>query len=174
MNMEQVIYRIKNETNQEDKISSLIEPIIENLGYLIVQVKINDHEGVLQIMLEKINSELNFDDCRKISNNIMPLIEINNLLSEDYRIEISSPGIDRLLVRPKDFLENIGNEIKIELIEKIENKRNYKGKIEGLEGDLLNLSTRKIDDKNETCKELKIPINNINKAKLILNDNLFK
>ena len=53
----------------------------------------------------------------------MPIIESNRLLPDNYRIEISSPGIDRILVRKKDFIQNIGNEIKVELIEKIENKK---------------------------------------------------
>ena len=82
--------------------------------------------------------------------------------------------MDRLLVRPKDFLENIGNEIKIELLENIENKKRYKGMIEGFAENILNLKAVKIDNDVESYKEIKIPITIINKAKLILNDNLFK
>lgn len=174
MDMENTEFRIKSETSEETKISSLIETIIENQGYLIVQVKINQHEKILQIMLEKINAELNIDDCKKISRSIMPIIDLNNVLPEEYRIEISSPGVDRLLVRPKDFLENIGNEIKIELLENIENKKKYKGMIEGFAKNILNLKAVKIDNDVESYKEIKIPITIINKAKLILNDNLFK
>ena len=101
-------YRIKNETLEENKISSLIESELEKLGYLIVQVKINNHEKALQIMMERIIGELGINDCTKASRAIMPMIEANALLPEDYRIEISSPGIDRILVRQRDFIQNIG------------------------------------------------------------------
>ena len=118
-------YRIKNETLEENKISSLIESELEKLGYLIVQVKINNHEKALQIMMERIIGELGINDCSKASRAIMPMIEANALLPENYRIEISSPGIDRILVRQRDFIQNIGNEIKVELNKRIENKKKY-------------------------------------------------
>ena len=116
-------HRINNETIEESKISSLIELELKELGYLIVQVKINSHERALQIMMERISGELNINDCTNASRVIMPIIESNRLLPDNYRIEISSPSIDRILVRKKDFIQNIGNEIKVELIEKIENKK---------------------------------------------------
>ena len=100
-------HRINNETLEESKISSLIEFELKELGYLIVQVKINSHERALQIMMERISGELNINDCTNASRVIMPVIESNRLLPDNYRIEISSPGIDRILVRKKDFIQNI-------------------------------------------------------------------
>ena len=164
-------YRINNETLEESKISSLIELELEELGYLIVQVKINSHERALQIMMERISGELNINDCTNASRVIMPMIESNKLLPDNYRIEISSPGIDRILVRKKDFIQYIGNEIKVELIEKIENKKNYRGEIFGFQEDYLLLTDVKstiIDNK------VKIPIQNINKAKLVFSHKLLK
>ena len=164
-------YRIHNETLEESKISSLIELELEELGYLIVQVKINSHERALQIMMERISGELNINDCTNASRVIMPVIETNKLLPDNYRIEISSPGIDRILVRKKDFVQYIGNEIKVELIEKIENKKNYRGEIFGFEEDYLLLTDAKSTDINN---KVKIPIQNINKAKLVFSDKLLK
>ncbi len=164
-------YRINNETSEESKISSLIELELEELGYLIVQVKINSHERALQIMMERISGELNINDCTNASRVIMPVIETNKLLPDNYRIEISSPGIDRILVRKKDFIQYIGNEIKVELIEKIENKKNYRGEIFGFEEDYLLLTDAKSTDINN---KVKIPIQNINKAKLVFSDKLLK
>ena len=164
-------YRINNETLEESKISSLIELELEELGYLIVQVKINSHERALQIMMERISGELNINDCTNASRVIMPVIESNKLLPDNYRIEISSPGIDRILVRKKDFIQYIGNEIKVELIEKIENKKNYRGEIFGFEEDYLLLTDAKSTDINN---KVKIPIQNINKAKLVFSDKLLK
>ena len=164
-------YRISNETSEEKKISQLIESELEQLGYLIVEVKINNHENALQIMIEKINNELNIDDCTKASRTIMPMIELSNLLPENYRIEISSPGIDRILVRQKDFVQNIGNEIRVELNEKIENKKKYRGKITGFHEACLLL---KESQNNGYDDKVKIPLKNINRAKLIFSDKLLK
>ena len=164
-------YRIHTETLEESKISSLIELELEELGYLIVQVKINSHERALQIMMERISGELNINDCTNASRVIMPVIESNKLLPDNYRIEISSPGIDRILVRKKDFIQYIGNEIKVELIEKIENKKNYRGEIFGFDDDYLLLTDAKSTDINN---KVKIPIQNINKAKLVFSDKLLK
>ena len=164
-------YRINNETLEESKISSLIELELEELGYLIVQVKINSHERALQIMMERISGELNINDCTNASRVIMPVIESNKLLPDNYRIEISSPGIDRILVRKKDFIQYIGNEIKVELIEKIENKKNYRGEIFGFEEDYLLLTDAKSTDINN---KVKIPFQNINKAKLVFSNKLLK
>ena len=164
-------YRIKNETLEENKISSLIESELEKLGYLIVQVKINNHEKALQIMMERIIGELGINDCTKVSRAIMPMIEANALLPENYRIEISSPGIDRILVRQRDFIQNIGNEIKVELNKKIENKKNYRGEILGLKEECLLLTESKKSDADD---KIRIPNKNINKAKLIFSEKLLK
>ena len=164
-------HRINNETLEESKISSLIESELKELGYLIVQVKINSHERALQIMMEKISGELNINDCTNASRIIMPVIESHRLLPDNYRIEISSPGIDRILVRKKDFIQNIGNEIKVELIEKIENKKSYRGEIFGFQEDCLLLTDAKSTDINN---KVKIPFQNINKAKLVFSNKLLK
>ena len=164
-------HRINNETLEESKISSLIEFELKELGYLIVHVKINSHERALQIMMEKISGELNINDCTNASRVIMPVIESNRLLPDNYRIEISSPGIDRILVRKKDFIQNIGNEIKVELIEKIENKKSYRGEIFGFQEDCLLLTDAKSTDINN---KVKIPFQNINKAKLVFSNKLLK
>ena len=163
--------RIHNETLEESKISSLIEFELKELGYLIVQVKINSHERALQIMMERISGELNINDCTNASRIIMPVIESHRLLPDNYRIEISSPGIDRILVRKKDFIQNIGNEIKVELIEKIENKKSYRGEIFGFQEDCLLLTDAKSTDINN---KVKIPFQNINKAKLVFSNKLLK
>ena len=164
-------YRINNETLEESKISSLIEFELKELGYLIVKVKINSHERALQIMMERISGELNINDCTNASRIIMPVIESHRLLPDNYRIEISSPGIDRILVRKKDFIQNIGNDIKVELIEKIENKKSYRGEIFGFQEDCLLLTDAKSTDINN---KVKIPFQNINKAKLVFSNKLLK
>jgi len=165
-------YRIHNETMEESIISSLIEPILENSGFLLVQLKKNIYEQVLQVFIEKVTGQLTISDCSKLTKEMIQILENDNLLPESYRIEVSSPGIDRILVRAKDFKDNIGNEIKIELKEKTANRKNIKGEISGLQGDTLTLKLYK--NKNNYDDEITISLMNISKAKLVFSEKLLK
>ena len=165
-------YRIHNETIEESKISTLIEPILEDSGFLLVQLKKNDYEQALQIFIEKVNGQLTISDCSKITKKILQILENDKLMPENYRVEVSSPGIDRVLVRAKDFEDNIGNEIKIELKEKAANRKNIKGKISGLLGDSLTLKLKK--NVNSFNDEITISLMNISKAKLVFSEKLLK
>ncbi len=165
-------YRIHNETIEESKISSLIEPILEESGFLLVQLKKNDYEQALQIFIEKVNGQLTISDCSKITKEILQILENDRLMPENYRVEVSSPGIDRVLVRAKDFEDNIGNEIKIELKEKTANRKNIKGEISSFLGDLLTLKLKK--NENNFNDEITISLMNISKAKLVFSEKLLK
>jgi len=165
-------YRIHNETMEESIISSLIEPILENSGFLLVQLKKNIYEQVLQVFIEKVTGQLTISDCSKLTKEMIQILENDNLLPESYRIEVSSPGIDRILVRAKDFKDNIGNEIKIELKEKTANRKNIKGEISGLQGDTLTLKL--YENENNYDDEITISLMNISKAKLVFSEKLLK
>jgi ribosome maturation factor RimP len=165
-------YRIHNETIEESKISTLIEPILEDSGFLLVQLKKNDYEQALQIFIEKVNGQLTISDCSKTTKEILQILENDRLMPENYRVEVSSPGIDRVLVRAKDFEDNIGNEIKIELKEKTANRKNIKGEISGLLGDSLTLKLKK--NENSFNDEITISLMNISKAKLVFSEKLLK
>ena len=165
-------YRIHNETMEESIISSLIEPILENSGFLLVQLKKNIYEQVLQVFIEKVTGQLTISDCSKLTKEMIQILENDNLLPESYRIEVSSPGIDRILVRAKDFKDNIGNEIKIELKEKTANRKNIKGEISDLQGDTLTLKLYK--NENNYDDENTISLMNISKAKLVFSEKLLK
>ena len=165
-------YRIHNETIEESKISTLIEPILEDSGFLLVQLKKNDYEQALQIFIEKVHGQLTISDCSKTTKEILQILENDKLMPENYRVEVSSPGIDRVLVRAKDFKENIGNEIKIELKEKTANRKNIKGEISSFLGDSLTLKLKK-NEKNFN-DEITVSLMNISKAKLVFSEKLLK
>ncbi len=165
-------YRIHNETIEESKISSLIEPILEESGFLLVQLKKNNYEQALQIFIEKVNGQLTISDCSKITKEILQILGNDKQMPENYRVEVSSPGIDRVLVRAKDFEDNIGNEIKIELKEKTANRKNIKGEISSFLGDSLTLKLKK-NEKNFD-DEITVSLMNISKAKLVFSEKLLK
>ena len=126
----------------------------------------------MQIFIEKVNGQLTISDCSKTTKEILQILENDKLMPENYRVEVSSPGIDRVLVRAKDFEDNIGNEIKIELKEKAANRKNIKGEISSLLGDSLTLKLKKnVDSFND---EITISLMNISKAKLVFSEKLLK
>ena len=110
--------RFLTEHGLEAEIASIVEPAIEDLGFRLVRVQISGREGkTVQIMAERPDGTITVDDCEAISGQVSPLLDVHDLVSGAYRLEISSPGIDRPLVRPSDFESWAGNEIKIELRE---------------------------------------------------------
>jgi|TARA_B110000305_G_scaffold239421_1_gene307209 ribosome maturation factor RimP len=163
--------RINNETMEEEKIASIVEPLIENMGYQLVRIKMigGDH-NILQIMAEKEDGTLVISDCSKISRVLSPVMDIEDLISDKYRLEVSSPGIDRPLVRIIDFERNIGLEAKIELREILADRKNFRGLIEGTQDNEV-LLKMEIDGYDER-QIIGIPFEKISLAKLIMTDDL--
>src|SRR5690606_1099872 len=96
--------RFIRETGLAAEIAALVEPTIEDLGYRLVRVQIHGREGhTVQIMAERPDGTMSIEDCETISRQLSPLLDAHDPLPGSYRLEISSPGIDRPLVRPSDF-----------------------------------------------------------------------
>jgi ribosome maturation factor RimP len=153
----------------ERKIFDLINPLIEDLGYTIVRVKFYDaSHRTLQIMAErKSDRDLSANDCAKISYEISTAMEVEDPISGEYNLEVSSPGIDRPLVRQQDFVDYADNVAKISTNFPIDGRKRYKGRLKG------------INDKNEVLIQLDdlkevsvIPFEDIASAKLVLTDEL--
>jgi ribosome maturation factor RimP len=163
--------RINNETTEEEKISSLVEPLIENMGYQLVRIKMigGDH-NILQVMAEKEDGTLAISDCSKISRILSPIMDIEDLIEDQYRLEVSSPGIDRPLVRIIDFERTIGLEAKIELSEMLADRKHFRGMIEGTQDSEV-LLKMEIDGYDEP-QIIGIPFKKISSAKLIMTDDL--
>ncbi|MDB2682629.1 ribosome maturation factor RimP [Alphaproteobacteria bacterium] len=150
----------------ENKIVEIVSPVIEDLGYTLVQVKMT--EGALQIMAE--NSEtrnLGVEDCRTISKAVSAVMDVEDPISGAYTLEVSSPGIDRPLTRLEDFEMYQGFEAKVECKIPTENgQKKFRGVIQGLDGEMIEMNT----DQGDAF----IPFSSISKAKLILTDDLIK
>lgn len=158
------------------RITEVVEPEVKALGFELVRVKIigaeaGEGEQALQIMAERPETgQLVIDDCaelsRRISDRIDDLEEQGEVLIEGaYRLEVSSPGIDRPLTRPGDFANWAGNEAKIATREKIDGRKSFQGDLIGIEGDVVTLDDRKTG-------QVKIPLEQIHSAKLVLTDRL--
>ena len=151
----------------EKKISSIISPTIETLGYELVRVRLVPGEtSTLQIMADRRSGEIDVEDCSIISRDISVLLDVEDPINDAYILEVSSPGIDRPLTRLKDFNNWQGYEVKIETYELINGQRRFKGEIYNIEKDNITLAN------NGKFTELSFKL--ISEAKLILTDNLIR
>ena len=149
-----------------DHIADLISPSIEALGYELVRVTLaGNTRKVLQIMAEpKDGRVMSVEDCARVSRAVSAILDVEDPISGAYSLEVSSPGIDRPLTRPKDFDRYAGHEAKIETHEPIEGRKRFKGILKGVANENV-----KIDSEGA---EVALPLNQIAKAKLVLTDAL--
>lgn len=149
-------------------IGNLIEPSIAAMGYDLVRVQfMGGGRKTLQVMVERQDRRpITVDHCAEVSRLISTLLEVDDPVSDAYVLEVSSPGIDRPLVRIDDYLRFSGFEAKIETGSQINGQRRFRGRIEGVMGDLvkLNCSGEKAD----------IPFQEIQNASLVMTDDLIE
>lgn len=154
------------------QFAAVVEPTLVDLGYRLVRIMVSGKEGkTVQIMAERPDGSITVDDCETISKQVSPVLDVNEVLAGAYRLEVSSPGIDRPLVRPSDFEDWSGYEAKIELREPVDGARRFKGRLEGFEdGEVLMLC----DVKGLGPKVLGFPVHLVTDAKLVLTDELIR
>lgn len=157
-------------TPLENRIYKLADPVIEDLGFALVNVKVIGEAAAptVQIMAEDpATRRLGVDDCAKISRALSAVLDVEDPISSAYRLEISSPGIDRILTREKDFEDYTGFEVKLETLMPNENgQKRYRGVIKGMEEGKILLGT--------DTGDVEIPYSALAKAKLVLTDDLIK
>jgi ribosome maturation factor RimP len=125
--------RFAKESGAEREIADLAEPVLGELGFRLVRVKVSGRDGgTVQVMAERPDGQMTIDDCASISRKLSPLIEALDPLPGGYRLEVSTPGIDRPLVRPSDFASFTGHEANIELKELVDGRKRFRGLIEGV------------------------------------------
>ncbi|MBC8339832.1 MAG: ribosome maturation factor RimP [Rhodospirillales bacterium] len=152
------------------RIHELIEPTIEDLGYDLVRVQIMGKDApILQIMMEHQEGpdgfkEITVEDCATVSRAVSALLEVDDPIQGAYTLEVSSPGLDRPLVRLRDFERFQGLEAKIEINRPLDGQRRFKGRLLGVEGDTVKI----LVDGNE----VELPHPDIHKAKLLMTDEL--
>lgn len=151
----------------ERRIAELIEPSLEGMGYELVRVLMQGRQQpVLQVMAErKDGAAMTVEDCADISRQISALLDVDDPIEGTYSLEVSSPGIDRPLTRPKDFEAYAGFEVKLETHEPIEGRKRFRGKLLGLdEQGRVKLVADGV--------EWAVPLTIVKGAKLVLTDEL--
>ncbi|RJF93393.1 ribosome maturation protein RimP [Sphingomonas cavernae] len=156
-----------------DVLTSLIEPEAKALGFALVRVKLFGGEGdrTLQIMAERPDTrQLNIDDCAALSRRISEKFDVleaegRDPIDEAYRLEVSSPGIDRPLTRLQDFADWTTHEAKISLIEPQDKRKQLTGELKGIDGETIVIDVNKHG-------EMRVAFANIDSAKLVMTDRL--
>lgn len=155
----------------EARIADIVEPEINDLGYRLVRVKMTSLNGsTLQIMAERPDGTMTVEGCEEISRAISPVLDVEDPVERAYHLEVSSPGIDRPLVRLSDFADWAGHVAKLETRQMINGRKRYKGFIIGVKGN--DITFRREDPKPEEDDEFTIPVGEIKDAKLVMTDEL--
>jgi ribosome maturation factor RimP len=150
-------------------LTQVIEPEVEALGYRLVRVAMigGTSDPTLQVMAESPETrQLKLEDCERISRLLSEVLDERDPIDGSYRLEVSSPGIDRPLTRRSDYADWAGHEARLKLDETLAGAKQLSGTIKGIEKDIVLLATPKGDRE--------IPFESIASAKLLLTDELIK
>jgi ribosome maturation factor RimP len=162
--------RLTREQGPALRVASLIEPALADMGFRLVRVKMIG--STLQVMAERPDGTFSIDDCEAVSRAISPLLDVHDVIASRYHLEVSSPGIDRPLVRPSDFESWAGHEAKIEMAVPVAGRKRFRGVLEGFHDGEVRLF---IENPEGAAKEkvlVGVPFADIGNAHLVLTDEL--
>ena len=164
--------RIVTETGLDARVAHIVAPALLAMGYRLVRVLISGRDGcTVQIMAERPDGTMTVDDCEAVSRNIAPLLDVEDPIDRAYRLEVSSPGIDRPLVRRSDFERGSGHLAKIELRRALAGRKRFRGMLAGLADDSVRLQS---EDAPAGESEVQLPLDEIAEARLVLTDALIE
>lgn len=164
--------RFLRETGVAADVAAIIEPVLADLGFRLVRVSLGGaKDRILQIMAERPDGTITIDDCEAISRALSPVLDVADPISGTYRLEVSSPGIDRPLVRAGDFETWAGHKVKIEVKEPIDGRKRFKGVLEGFEDGEVRLAA---DLGQLGMQHIGIDVTLIDDARLVLTDELVR
>jgi len=163
--------RLIVETGMAARVAAIVAPAIGDVGYRLVRVRITAQNGcTLQIMAERPDGSMSVDDCEAVSRAVSPVLEVEDPMDRAYHLEISSPGIDRPLVRPSDFARWIGHEARIEMVVPAHGRKRFKGLL--VAADERTATLRRSDAKEGDLVDCPLPIADMAEARLALTDAL--
>jgi ribosome maturation factor RimP len=159
------------------RVGRIVEPVLRGLGLRLVRVKISASQSpVLQIMAERPDGTMSIEDCERASVELSPTLDVEDPISQAYRLEISSPGIDRPLVRESDFRRAIGHEARVEMAVPVDGRKRFRGAIEALaeiEG-IIHVRLNLPGSDKDAASSVDLPIRDMAEARLVLTDELIR
>ncbi|CCM77980.1 ribosome maturation factor RimP [Rhizobium mesoamericanum] len=165
--------RLITETGLDQRLADIIEPVLVDLGFRLTRVRmLNQNGATLQIMAERNDGTMTVEDCEAVSMAISPVLDVEDPIDREYHLEVSSPGIDRPLVRKSDFTRWQGHLLKCETSIMIGNRKRFRGKIVESDADGFTLERDQVAYGEE--QKVVIPFTALSDAKLILTDDLIR
>ena len=153
------------------RVAAIAAPVLVGMGYRLVRVKISGLDGcTVQIMAERPDGTMTVEDCEDVSRALSPVLDVADPIDRAYRLEVSSPGLDRPVVRRSDFVRFAGHQLKLEMAVAIDGRRRFRGLLLGVEGEAARI--RRDDAAPAEASEILLPIEDIAEAKLVLTDAL--
>jgi ribosome maturation factor RimP len=153
------------------RVAAIVEPVLEQLSFRLVRVRISGMDGcTVQIMAERPDGTMTIEDCELVSRSLSPVLDVADPIERAYRLEISSPGLDRPLVRRSDFERFAGNVVKIEMAVAIDGRRRFRGMLLGVDGDKARVC--RADAAADENPDVLLPIEEMAEAKLMLTNEL--
>jgi ribosome maturation factor RimP len=163
--------RLITEPGRAARVAALAEPVLAGLGYRLVRVRISGAAGcTVQVMAERPDGTMTIEDCETASRALSPVLDAADLIEGSYRLEISSPGIDRPLVRRSDFDRYAGHTAQVEMLAPIDGRRRFRGELSGTEGECVRLRTG--DAAAGEGSEILLRIDDMMEARLMLTEAL--
>jgi ribosome maturation factor RimP len=153
------------------RVSAVAGPVLQQMGYRLVRIRISGEAGcTVQIMAERPDGSMQIEDCEAVSRALSPVLDIADPIDRAYRLEISSPGIDRPLVRRSDFERYAGHLVKVEMAVASHGRKRFRGMLVGVEGDAAKL--HRDDARPDEQADVLLAMEDIAEAKLMLTDEL--
>jgi ribosome maturation factor RimP len=163
--------RYISETGQEQRVAAIVSPVAEDLGFVLVRVKIMPENGcTLQIMAEDEKGHFTIAQYQKLSQELSPVLDVEEPIESAYHLEVSSPGVDRPLVRQIDFERWSGHEARIELAHMLDGRKRFRGKIKHVDDKQVTITLP--DVAQGANPDVILPLANIGSARLVLTDAL--
>jgi ribosome maturation factor RimP len=153
------------------RVAAIVEPVLAGIGYRLVRVKISGLDGcTVQVMAERPDGTMTVDDCEALSRALSPVLDVADPIDRAYRLEVSSPGMDRPLVRRSDFERFAGHQLKVEMAVAIDGRRRFRGLLLGVAGQAARI--HRDDAAPAEATEVLLPIEEMAEAKLVLTEAL--
>ncbi len=165
--------RIIRESGIDARIASIVTPVLRGTGFRLVRVRLSGQNGLtLQIMAEREDGTMTVEDCEEVSRAVSPALDVDDPVEKAYHLEVSSPGIDRPLVRKSDFVTWAGHQVKMETSILVAERKRFKGKIVEAGEDFVLVDREQPAE--GTLPQVRVPYEAIAEARLVLTDELIR
>jgi ribosome maturation factor RimP len=165
--------RLISENGVAARVANIIEPVVEDLGFRLVRVRVTGTNGcTVQIMAERPDGTMTVEDCETVSRAVSPALDVDDPIGRAYYLEVSSPGIDRPLVRASDFDRWAGHEAKIEMAVPLDGRKRFRGVIRGVEGEAVAIELSDVKEGEE--RTVRLRLFDLGEARLVLTDDLVR